>query len=237
MLHPVINPNKEGIPGAADQRAVRTVYQLHSALALDTVSHTGGFLYERALGRAWVDGEYLDTAYYPSTVTGVQPPTHTQAVEFNQEGFENLAISYGSNGTLQSVTDAFGNPVVYCAVGGATTGCDIRDDLLGAVYRSLAGGGFGQLRTSLNRSSDDFYTRIVNQGCEQAGIPPVVEVPFEFQQLKTATVAHEVAHGVAVRHVTTCGDLMYATADGVMSIYIPVPADYSTIDTQQILLH
>jgi hypothetical protein len=82
------------------------------------------------------------------------------------------------------------------------------------------------LFTVLNPASDDFYTQIAYQDCDHL-LSVATAVPAELNQLKLATIGHEVAHGIAVRHTSVCLDLMYSANGNVMSTQLPYPTNYS----------
>lgn len=100
-------------------------------------------------------------------------------------------------------------------------------------------GADGVLDTVVTTGTDDYYTRRVRDCGVPNSFAPVLLLEDEMQQLVEEVVAHEVGHGVSMRHTATCRHIMYvddATGDSMLRRK-PIATDFQDDENAQIRLH
>lgn len=159
-VKPVINPNRNGIAQAKDQRAIRIRERIAAPLYHRLVEGDYTPAEYVAAGYTWVDPEDLHTITEPSLYP-LATPNGTQTVEYYPRAFENFAISYGANGIFESNLDKDGNPVVACADPVNDIWCVVLDAAHQIAYKPPK-----QLRLLAAAGGDDYYTNISLEGCD-----------------------------------------------------------------------
>ncbi len=244
-IRPVINPNRAGIIGASEQRAVRLRSRLDAPIFHEDSNgqdYPGQFV---ALGYTWRDGEDVAIIHELSSI-GVSSPNGTQVVELYPAGFNNFAIHYGANNAPDSLADPYGAPVVYCANELTDVHCVVNDTARHVLRRPVQ-----EPQLYAVAAGDDYYTKFGWGTCPLfLSGSAVLMTPAQFQQTHTVVAGHEVGHALHLTHQNSdCSDIMFTlvipavpgTNQGPIrhpiTDVLPLPTNYGPNAVQGMRLH
>ena len=214
-LNPEVNPNRNGMPGAQPQHAVRVRYQ-YSPPTVTSNGQTVTVQQADLQGWTFLNGEPLSNINLDALVDPESPDT-TAVCEVYPDAVGSQAISWGTDGAFQTsvnpsdalLTDVNG---VQAIVSGADN-----------VFQSV--------RCDLQPNCNDFWTEIYNSQCT-GSISPVLLSQSDLVTLRKIDVAHEVGHGFDINHnATECDSIMAQFA------WLPLPTIFTGVDSSQIRLH
>lgn len=236
-VKPVVNPNRAGMTGALQQRAVRVRSRTATPFFRDDNTGLQWPAELRVKGYTWVDIEDLQVIHNPSPNPIAESPNLTQVVEYYPAAFRNESIAYGPNAVRDSVVDKNGNAIVVCANPTTDIGCVVLDDQNGLISKPpsdfvlwAAAGG------------DDYYTKVSFSDCTLT--PRLILSAQQYDQARTTLMGHELAHALHVQHSGACGDLMYSIYNPqvnpqritVLDV-LPMPTSYILSVIEQMRLH
>lgn len=244
-LYPIINSFNGTLPGVRPHRGLRVRRQTEDVNVFIQATKTLVPVWTIYLGYSFLDT--MDPAQPPDPKAPLSSgipccsPDANQVIDIYPRTLLNDGISIGPNGLIDSSRDQNGNPVIPCSSATTTTNCDwfiTSPSTLYGVTDVILPGDDGILHTVPTPGSDDYYTRLMH-GC---GINTVYTLlpDGDLDTVEDSNVGHEVGHGVAMEHTTTCGDIMYvdvSKVDAVESHVLPIAMDYSEADKARITLH
>ncbi|HEV7242874.1 MAG TPA: hypothetical protein VGQ36_26850 [Thermoanaerobaculia bacterium] len=256
-IHPVVNPNRNGIPGARPQgqRAIRVINQVqYPPTVIRTEQVPGGAPIAHTIP-AWqggifgatildnIDPDMIDHDRNGNALTQflAETPNTTSFVEVYAKTFENSGIHTSfAEGLLFGFYDEFNNPVPQCQ-STLQAGCDIWEQASQLILPQRLWGGIAvdELRTVPRYQGEHYSSPYAF--CS----PPNVMQPNGFSQpemnlLRAAVAAHEIGHGMHMDHSIACRELMFGAmwfgAERGMSDIHPLPTTYSPSERSQIRL-
>ena len=219
-LHPLVNFNRDTtMSGASNQYALRIRERVNAPTVIDSNAKTWP-AYQFLLGRHFRVGADVNTIYF-NEIDPIATPNETLVVELYPRAFGNEAITHAPGQPLASTP-----PCIDVTL----SGCDEYDPIADEIRP-----GQDQVLDTVRRSPDLGVELLTRCG---GGHQYFIDATHA--AMRTATLAHEAAHGLLVDHVeyymsdvAACGQsVMYSV--GTMS---PIPTQYLIIDKQQLRIH
>lgn len=240
-VRPIINPNRAGIPGASEQRAIRIRMRANAPLFHEDSTgqdYPGHFV---ALGYTWRDGEDLTTIHELSSI-GLSTPNGTLAVDVYPQGFNNFAVHFGQNGASDAIVDPYGDPIVPCVNEMTDVHCVVVD-----ISRQVLRRPYQEPQLFAVASGDDYYTKVGWVDCPLfLPTAAIIMSSTQFRQAHTTVLGHELGHALLLSHQnalcsnimftvvfqTELGPIRHTTAD-----VLPLPSNFDNSDIQGMRLH